>query len=97
MRGRDFHRACTKLRVRPVFGDDGHFAWSRHHVDVDGAVNLPFRRLNVLIAGADDLLNTRNRRSSISVSRYRMRTANAINLRQVQKLQRGSDEWIFFQ
>src|SRR6516165_961226 len=93
---------CQQVRCNPgwiarFIRYDRDFTRSGHHIDIDNAVNLAFCRLNILVAGTNDLLNSWNSRCSIRQRANRLRTSDSIHFIQFQELQSGGYKRVLFE
>ena len=56
---------CNPGWIAGFVSDNRDFAGSREHVDVNDSIDVALRRLNILIAGADNLVNLWNGLGSV--------------------------------
>ena len=76
------------VRARAVVGDDENLRWTGDHVDADQAEHAALGRGDIGIAGADDLVDRRQRGRAVGERADRLRAADgehAINAREVRR------------
>lgn len=85
------HVGGEMAHVRLAVGDDQHFARPGDHVDVDDAEELLLRRRYVDVAGADDLVDLRDRLGAVGERGHGLRPPDGVDRVDTAKLGGGED------